>query len=103
MKEIKLKNGKVVLVDDEDYDWLTKFNWSLSAGYVVSGRTSSTFRQMHLAIWWRHHKCFTPNTVLDHIDRVKLNNQKINLREVTPSVSNYNRKQTIEKWTTKNQ
>lgn len=30
MKEIPLSKGKVTLVDDEDFDWLSQWNWYVS-------------------------------------------------------------------------
>lgn len=31
-KEIKLSSGDVVIVDNVDYEWLSKFNWGLAKG-----------------------------------------------------------------------
>lgn len=35
MRQIELSRGQFALVDDEDFDWLNKFNWWVSAyGYA---------------------------------------------------------------------
>lgn len=79
MKLIPLTKGKFANVDDEDYEWLNQWTWCIRNGYAsrtykLSGKDYSIY--MHRLI---------ANTPLgmetDHIDRNKLNNQRINLRK----------------------
>jgi hypothetical protein len=74
MKEIILTNGKVTLVDDEDYEYLVQYNWyDDGAGYVKSRNY-----RMHRVVM----NC-PKDKMVDHIDGNPLNNQKSNLRIVT--------------------
>ena len=81
MKRIKLTKGKVVLVDDEDFDFLNQWKWKYHKdNYAV--RTIYGGKQLYM------HRVInnTPRTILtDHIDRNGLNNQRNNLRNVTYS------------------
>ena len=86
MKEIKLTQGKVALVDDEDYPKLSKFTWyaqksSTSTRYYArrsyflkSGRKVG--RLMHRVILGLRN----PKITVDHKDLNGLNNQRHNLR-----------------------
>ena len=78
MKKIGLTQGKVVLVDDEDFEYLMQWNWSINAyGYAVRNSGGATLF-MHRDIM----KCkYGMDT--DHIDHNPLNNQKQNLRVCT--------------------
>jgi hypothetical protein len=87
MKEIKLTQGKVALVDDEDYEYLNQFKWhTVNVGGILYAsrnlRISKNKRisqRMQWVIMGKHN-----GMVIDHIDHNGLNNQKNNLRICTP-------------------
>lgn len=92
MKEIKLTQNKVALVDDEDYEYLNQFKWyakkdkyTYYAGRGVRYGNKVYQLQMHRIIM---------NTLeimeIDHKDHNGLNNQKSNLRICTRSQNNKN-------------
>ena len=99
MREIPLSQGLVTIVDDDDYDWLTKWKWHAARGtntyYAArSGlRRSGAARErfvMHrlilgLGAWQRG------GPEADHIDRNGLNNQRSNLRIVSHQGNAINR------------
>lgn len=80
-KEIKLANNKgIVLVDDEDYNWLNQFKWSLNHGYAHANLREGKNKNV------RMHRLLlnvAKEMQTDHIDNNRLNNQKNNLRVVT--------------------
>lgn len=92
MKEIPLTQGKVALVDDEDYDWLMQWKWcaALSRGsrnwyavaYINGKRTL-----MHRFIMNAQ-----KGQTLDHINGDGLYNCKSNLRFCTPTQNTQNQK-----------
>lgn len=83
MKEIILKSGEKALVDDEDYELLNKFKWQYQLGYAV--RNIKVY--MHRDIIKTEEGLET-----DHINGNKLDNRKENLRKVTQSQNQANRK-----------
>lgn len=87
MKEIPLTQGKVTLVDDEDYDYLNQFRWfahkndytyyatrniKLNNGKRTILRMQNVIKQAYNGF------------IIDHIDHDGLNNQRCNLRICTP-------------------
>lgn len=77
MKEIPLTQGKVALVDDADYDWLSQHNWYYT-GYYAARWHNGKNRSMHRLI------LNDPESVeVDHINHNKLDNQRANLRLAT--------------------
>ena len=88
MREIPLTKGKVALIDDEDYFWVSKHKWHYGEkragskiGYAKRGRKVSgkqLFVKMHRAI-----VACPDGFQVDHIDGNSLNNQKSNLRICT--------------------
>jgi hypothetical protein len=96
MKEIKLTKGKVALVDDEDYDWLTQFKWHAVTGhnnmYYASTAWWDSVRRKIIHVKMHRMIMNTPKKMLtDHIDRNGLNNQRSNLRVCTVGQNNSNR------------
>jgi hypothetical protein len=86
MKEIKLTQGKVALVDDEDYEYLNQFKWFTNNinGYFYAGRQITVSKNKQTIIYM-HRIIMKPEkgTVIDHLDGNTLNNQKNNLRICT--------------------
>lgn len=76
MKIIHLTKGMVTLVDDEDFERLSRFKWIFN-GVGYASRNEGKI--------YMHREIMNPKKgfVVDHIDRDKLNNQKSNLRIVT--------------------
>jgi hypothetical protein len=70
------------LVDEADVELISRHNWSITNGYVKSGRTL-----MHRFILG----VTDPNKHIDHIDHNRLNNQRSNLRICTRSENQHNR------------
>lgn len=85
MREIPLTKGKVTVVDDADYEHLSRFKWSA----VFSGKHWYAHRQVvvdgRVIDIKMHRFLLNPpaDMVVDHIDRDGLNNQRSNLRMCT--------------------
>ncbi len=95
MKEIPLTQGKVALVDDCDYEYLSQWKWyTLQCGNVAYAvRTARQGRQhrvtMHREILHRAGFVFK---FVDHINHNGLDNRRCNLRPATVSQNNQNRR-----------
>jgi hypothetical protein len=93
MKQISTSQNKFVIVDNEDFEKLSKYTWSLSKGYASYGRWENgkkgkcTSYKMHRIIMNAK-----KGQEVDHIDGNTLNNQKSNLRIVTKTQNQMNRK-----------
>jgi len=91
MRKIKLSNGLITLVDDEDYEELSKYRWHGGGGrneYTCPVRwEKGKSVYMHRQIM----KC-PKGMVVDHIDHNRLNNTKSNLRICTVSQNTQNKK-----------
>jgi hypothetical protein len=81
-KSIPLTKGKFALVDDEDYEWLSKEKWCFTGRYAIAAgkRKNKPSVLMHRLI------VKTPKGMeTDHINHDRLDNRKENLRICTHS------------------
>ena len=97
MKQIKLSNGMECIVDDEDFDFLSKWKWKYHkalgcyGGYAVRNSYDRKTKK-HLAIFIHRLVNNTPAGLsTDHINGNKLDNRKENLRSVTQVENMHNR------------
>jgi HNH endonuclease len=98
MKEIQLTQGKVALVDDEDYERLMAMgkwhasqnrkngNWYAKVGLKSDTKCGRTSIGMHRVVLGSDFK------VIDHEDGNGLNNQKSNLRGCTHQQNQMNKR-----------
>lgn len=88
MKEIKLSQGQITLIDDEDFEYLNQFRWQYTRGYArrswkENGKTKNS--SLHREIT-KAPKGFQ----VDHRNGNKLDNRKGNLRICTSQDNNRN-------------
>jgi hypothetical protein len=95
MKEIPLTQGKVALVDDEDYEYLMQWKWHAhrhKRGWAAARR--KTFSVGVSRIVMMHRELMNPPDGLDvdHIDHNELRNCRVNLRICSRSENNGNQR-----------
>lgn len=84
---IPLSQGAIAIVDDLDYPILSKYNWYLSHyGYAIRNAGGGK------KIWMHRQLCPTESTlVVDHINNIKLDNRRANLRPLSRGDNTRNR------------
>jgi hypothetical protein len=83
-----MANGRVALVDDQDYELVMQYRWHAKGTRRPNGQMSGPYAatSMHEGgkCWTlRMHQLLTGWTETDHIDHNGLNNQRSNLRPAT--------------------
>ena len=88
MKVITLPNSLKTLVDDLDFEYLNQWKWYVNSnGYVARKLKNGKHERLHRAIM------NPPKGMdVDHINKNKLDNQKVNLRICNRSENNLNTK-----------
>lgn len=81
-RAIELTKGEFALVDEEDYDFLMGWNWIYSDGYAATHAIKPCGKKRMLTM---HRLLMNPREgmVVDHINHVKSDNRKGNLRICT--------------------
>ena len=96
MKEIQLTQGKVALVDDEDFEYLSQWKWHIEKvrNNIYAKRTSSRNEDGKQSTIRMHRFIMNAKKyeIVDHENRNGLDNQKHNLRFCTRNQNAYNRK-----------
>jgi hypothetical protein len=94
MKTIELNQNKIVMIDDEDYDFLMQWRWFTytpnkgKSWYVVR---HPEIRPGNKIVMHREIMKAPEHLHVDHIDHNGLNNQKINLRLCTNAENSRNK------------
>lgn len=94
MKKIEINKHKFALVDDEDFDYLSRWKWRLqSKGYPVTtmGISAKSFLMNRIILKAKQ------GQQVDHINHNKLDNRKCNLRICTNSQNHMNIKKYLGK------
>ena len=87
MKEIPLTQGKIAIVDDEDFDLVMAKKWHYSLSSANYGRARSNNVSMHRFIMQAQ-----KGLEVDHINGDPLDNRRSNLRIVTHAQNQKNMK-----------
>jgi hypothetical protein len=95
MKLLPLTKDKFALVDDDDYYWLSQWNWFAveikNTWYARRSKKKGVLRSNEKYEIYLHRivmRCSNIDFVIDHLDKNGLNNQKENLRICTKSENN---------------
>lgn len=94
MKVIYTKKKERILVDDEDYDYLSKMTWHVSStGYARTRRSRLEHPQKKQTYYFMHRLILgitDPKISIDHKNRNPLDNRRENIRICTQSQNNAN-------------
>lgn len=83
----KISDNIYFLIDKEDYDLIKKYKWGMDDGYISSHDFENNHRKIRL------HRIILnapAGSIVDHINRNKLDNRKENLRFVTKEENSRN-------------
>jgi ABC-type sulfate/molybdate transport systems ATPase subunit len=95
MREIKLTQGFVAIVDDEDFEYLNQFKWWVSGKHTKYAVTSITHNKVE--IYFKMHRILMglkkgDSEKVDHINSNGLDNRRCNLRICNHSQNMMNRR-----------
>jgi hypothetical protein len=93
LRTIELTQGKVALVDDEDYDWLSQWKWYAHRNPKTRIYWYARRDEKRRTIFMHREILRTSRgSQVDHRDQNGLNNQKSNLRDCTHAQNMQNRR-----------
>lgn len=93
MKVIHTKKGQQIIVDDSDFESLSRFKWYVNGGYAGRTAKNPLNDKPMMILMHREILCLSFGNPLhgDHRDGNTLNNQRENLRIATNSQNQCNR------------
>jgi hypothetical protein len=87
VRRIPLSNGQFVIVDAADYEWLSQYNWHLSGGGYAARCENTKRIMMHRQILQP-----PPGMFVDHINHIRGDNRRCNLRICTIAENQQNQR-----------
>jgi hypothetical protein len=95
MKQIPLTQGKIALVDDADFEWLSQFKWyaqkTTYGGYTAARGCSCWLnKKLHMILMHRQITSCPFQSIIDHKNHNPLDNRRINLRICSRTENNRN-------------
>lgn len=91
MKEIQLKRGGTALVDDDDFEFLSKWAWTVDDDGYPTRYYKDEQKKLKSVKMYRVIMKALPGQLVDHEDHNVLNNQRYNLRIATYQTNGMNR------------
>lgn len=85
MKEVQLTQGYIALVDDEDYERVSKYSWHIHRSHNHKTVYARAYLSKTSTKQTVMHQFLTGKLDIDHKDNNGLNNQRNNLRVATRS------------------
>ena len=99
-RELRITGGKIAIVDDDLYDFLSQFSWHWDGkycrAYIKGSNAKGKSKQIRL------HQIVCPaekGYLVDHIDGNRLNNTRNNLRVVSVYESSWNTRKINKRFT----
>jgi len=93
VKTIYLNHGYKTIVDDDVYEWASKYVWRYCNGYAVrSSRKGDGLPKGSMIFLHREITGTLKDEQVDHIDKDELNNLRSNLRKCTQKQNLWNQK-----------
>ena len=87
VSQILLSKGRVAPVDDELFEWLSRYRWYVTSKGYAAATIEGKQVYMHRLIMNAQ-----PGEIVDHQNGSRLDNRRDNLRIVTPMQSQWNRR-----------
>lgn len=98
MKKVSLTQGQFALVSDEDFESINEFKWSArwckftGSFYAMRNSKTDSEGKRHIILMHRYVMDTPKGLVSDHINHDTLDNRRCNLRNITSSQNNMNKK-----------
>ena len=88
---ISLPQGKVAIVDEADFEWLSQWQWCLNSNGYARRRLPTRKGKQFTALMHREIMMAGPGQEVDHINGDHLDNRRANLRLCTHLENSRNR------------
>lgn len=95
IKELKIDCGETILISSNDFELINSFKWRMNSGYARAYKYEKG-KDVYIAM----HRLITnakKGEIVDHINRIKTDNRRENLRIVSSLINCLNRNKSKNK------